>query len=179
MILEEKTADLPPLVERARSGDVAAQDALIRRYQARIAGFLLALTSQPHQVEDLSQTVFLKMVMKLPQLREAERFEAWLFRLARHAALDHFRREKWRQFFVPFVQEHEELPSAWKGLSPMDDFLEALQSLPPAQRELIVLLQEREWSYEELASITQSTVSSVKSRLFRARTELKHLLSHE
>jgi len=175
----ESPPDLLPLVERAQAGELSAQDTLIRLYQGRIAAFLLAFTGQPESIEDLAQTVFIKMTLKLRQLRETGRFEAWLFRLARHAALDHLRRERWRKYFVPFAREHEELPATAKPTADTEAFLDALQKLPPAQRELLVLLQEQEWSYEELASITNTTVSSVKSRLFRARAELKTLLAHE
>ncbi len=170
--------ELPALLAQARSGDLSAQDALIRLYQQRIAAFILALTSDIDSVPDLAQSVFLKMTLRLPQLHDSSRFEAWLFRIARNVCRDHFRREKWRSLFTPFSSPHEELPAPSPSL-PSDSLLNALQSLPPAQRELITLLYEREWSYEELASITGSSLSSVKSRLFRARTELKRLLHNE
>lgn len=163
-------------------GDLAAQDSLIREYQDRMAAFVLALTGKSAGVEDLTQIIFLKMLLKLPQLREVEKFEAWLFHLARNACRDHFRREKWRRFFVPFAPESgiEEVAAPIQAKGPdVEEFLAALQTLPPSQRELMVLLQEQEWSYSELAEITGSTISSVKSRLFRARTELKKILNNE
>lgn len=167
-------------IERAQSGDLAAQDALIRDWQARVAGFVMALTGNSSMVEDLSQTVFLKVLLGLPGLRDPERFEAWLFRLARNVCRDHFRRERWRAIFVPFAAGHEEVLTAPPSAPTiLEEFLAALQTLPPVQRELLVLKQERDWTYEELAAITGTTVSSVKSRLFRARAELKRILSHE
>ncbi len=168
------------VIRRAASGDTAAQDTLIRTYQDRLAGFVFALTGKTHQVEDLTQGIFLKMLLKLPQLRDAGKFEPWLFRLASNACRDHFRKEKWRRFFVPFVPEFEEVAAPGPAPGPdAGELLSALQSLPPSQRELLVLLQEQEWSYDELAEITGSTISSVKSRLFRARTELKKILNHD
>lgn len=167
-------------VARARAGDMAAQDALIRAWQARVSGFVFALTGNSSAVEDLSQVIFLKMLLGLPNLRDPSRFEAWLFRLARNVCRDYFRRERWRAIFVPFAAGHEETASPPLAEPTMlEEFLAAVQTLSPAQRELMVLLQERDWSYEELAAITRTTVSSVKSRLFRARTELKRVLSHE
>jgi len=175
----EIPTDLPALIARAQSGDLAAQDALIRRYQQPVAAFVFALTGDAGAIADLAQDIFLKMLLKLRQLREPGRFEAWLFRLARNACRDHFRRERWRRLFTPFAIAHEELPAPAPPQADMEALLSALQTLPRAQRELLVLLRERDWSYAELASITGSSVSSVKSRLFRARVELKHLLGHE
>lgn len=172
--------ELHALIARAQAGDLPAQDALVRSYQARVAGFVYASTGKSHSVEDLTQNIFLKMLLKLPQLRDVEKFEAWLFRLAGNACRDHFRKEKWRRFFVPFAPEFEEVAAVGPPSGPdPGELLSALQSLPPSQRELLVLLQEQEWSYGELAEITGSTISAVKSRLFRARTELKKILNNE
>lgn len=172
--------DLSSLIQGARNGQMDAQDTLIRHYQRRVAAFLFAMAGRAELVEDLTQTVFLKMILALPKLKEIDRFEAWLFRLARNVYLDHYRRERLRRFFVPFATEHEEVaPPPNPAATALREVTAALQSLPPNQRELLVLLQEREWSYEELAAMTGSTVSAVKSRLFRARTELRRLLPHE
>lgn len=168
------------MVRRAAVGDMDSQDALIRSYQDRLAGFVFAQTGKADAVEDLTQDIFLKMLLKLPQLRAVEKFEPWLFRLARNACRDHFRREKWRQFLVPVAPGLGEIASTAPPPGPgHEEFLAALQSLPPSQRELLVLLQEQEWSYAELAEITGSSISSVKSRLFRARANLKEILRNE
>ncbi|PAW78437.1 MAG: hypothetical protein B9S32_07895 [Verrucomicrobia bacterium Tous-C9LFEB] len=176
----EAAGDLSSLIQGAKQGDMDAQDGLIRQYQKRIAAFLYAMSGRSELVEDLAQTVFIKMVLALPKLKEADRFESWLFRLARNVYLDHYRRERLRRFFVPFLEEHEQVSTpVAPGSERLEGLAVALQELPPNQRELLVLLQEREWSYEELAVMTNSTVGAVKSRLFRARTELKRLLPYE
>lgn len=180
MSSNETLLDIPSLVAKAQKGDASAQDSLIRAYQKRIASFIYAMTGRSEAVEDLAQVIFLKMVLGLPRLREAERFEPWLFRLARNATMEHFRRERWRRFFVPTTVDHEEV-AAPAAPSPgrLENLQAALRQLPTAQRELLILLQEQDWSYEELAAMTGSSLSSVKSRLFRARTELKRLLPNE
>jgi RNA polymerase sigma-70 factor (ECF subfamily) len=126
-------------------------------------------------VEDLCQTAFMRMVSGLAALKSPESFESWLMRLARNVCVDHLRRERLRRLFVPFSREHEQV--AEQPATPEEARLASLRravlGLPVRQRELVALLQEQELSYEELARITRSTVSSVKSRLFRAREELK------
>lgn len=176
----EEVLDLPSLIERAQRGEMTAQDQLVRTYQGRIAAFLYAMSSRSDLVEDLAQAVFIKMLLALPKLKEIERFEAWLFRLARNTYLDHYRRERLRQFFIPATVLHEQVAAPVPYHSArLEELTIALQALPPNQRELMVLLQEKEWSYEELSAVTGSTVGAIKSRLFRAREQLKRLLPDE
>jgi len=150
----------------AASGDLSAQDMLIRSYQRRIAGFVIAQTGRQDAVEDLCQIILLKMLAQLPRLKAYGKFDQWLFRIARNACLDFFRREKWRRFLMPWESSHQEVaeapPSARREINGL---WEALQKLPASQRELLVLLQEGEWSYDDLARMTGSTVSAVKSKL--------------
>jgi RNA polymerase sigma-70 factor, ECF subfamily len=177
---QSDSPDLQNLIRESQRGDLKAQDALIRLYQGRVAAFIYAMTGRSDLVEDLAQIIFIKMVMKLPSLRETNRFESWLFRLARNAYMDHYRHERIRNFFVQTTEDHNEVPAPEvKTPARLEELTTALQKLPPTQRELLVLLQESDWSYEELAEMTGSSVSSVKSRLFRARSELKRLLPHE
>ena len=186
--MEKNDADLlhAPWIEAARRGDTAAQEALIRLYQQRIAGFVYAMTGEAGNVEDLSQQIFVKMVHGLHGLKEAARFEAWLFRMARNVCLSHIRKRRWLGRFIAFddvggaqkydppapppevsEEEREEAEGRLLWLQ------RAMASLPIGQRELLAMLQDREMSYEEMARITGASVGSVKSRLFRAREQLK------
>ena len=172
------------LLERAKGGDLAAQEHLIVRYQQRIAGFIYAFLGDPSVVEDLAQQIFVKMLQGLRQLKDPERFEVWLFRLARNACLNHVRAEKWRRRFTPFTDRHEIAAEPEPGPDPDDEarlaWLErAIRTLPAADRELLALLQDDTLSYEDLARITGTTVSAVKSRLFRARGQLKQKIPNE
>ncbi len=118
------------------------------------------------------------MVLGLPRLREPERFEPWLFQIARNVCRDHLRaRLGWRRLFVPYESEHdaaaalpETLPEASRSMQ------EHIQLLPEAQRTLLRLSLDERRSYEEMAELTRSSVSAVKSRLHRARQNLKTLM---
>ena len=173
------------LVAKAKKGDTAAMEALIERYQPRVAGFVFACVSDGQAVEDLCQTIFYKMLMGLPRLETDRKFESWLFRIARNACFDHLRVRRLRRIFLPWKEAHDRFASI-PDLAPdsagdrrTDTFREALKRLPKKQRELVALLQDDRLSYEKLAAITNSSVSSVKSRLFRARRQLQKYMKDD
>ncbi|MGO9057080.1 MAG: RNA polymerase sigma factor [Candidatus Binataceae bacterium] len=175
-----KSEDLAVLADRARTGVESAMEELVCRFQERIAGFVYSLVGHEDVIADLCHNVFVKMIVNIKGLKTPESFEPWLFQIARNTCFDYLRKERLRRIFVPFERQHEQVaaqPDYPDGR--LDNFRRALRDLPAKQRELILLLQERDFSYEELAQITHSSVSSVKSRLFRAREQLRRRLSDE
>jgi RNA polymerase sigma-70 factor (ECF subfamily) len=142
-----------------------------------MARFVIAQTGNGSHYEDLCQTIFVKMVLALPKLRATDRFEPWLFQIARNVCRDHLRaRHGWRKLFVPLAPEMEHV-----AVEPVRDEEDksvdhGMARLPPEQRQLLELSLEKKHSYEELAAMTRTSVSSVKSRLFRARENLRGIL---
>src|SRR5215217_431527 len=84
------------LLEKARSGDDAAFNQVVLAYRKRILGTISRLIGRPEDVEDVAQEVFLRLYFSLDQLRTAEVFEPWLYRLTVNAAYDYLRRQKRR-----------------------------------------------------------------------------------
>src|ERR1700741_5520279 len=84
------------LIERARSGDGSAFNQVVQAYRKRILGTIARLIGRPEDVEDVGQEVFLRLYFSLDQLRTAEVFEPWLYRLTVNAAYDYLRRQKRR-----------------------------------------------------------------------------------
>jgi RNA polymerase sigma-70 factor, ECF subfamily len=178
--LAEVETSLLAEVERARSGDEGALTALIERYQGRIARFVRSLVGPDDDAEDLCQSVFVKMVLGIGKLRTAETFEPWLFLIARNTCRDHLRRRKWRRLFVPWESDHEQIPAPPARSSALSaaNIDRAMAELPREQRELIALLRENDWSYEDLSRITGASLPAIKSRLFRARQKMRTILGH-
>lgn len=169
-------------VRRAQQGDESAQSALITAYQRRMAGFVYALTGRSDAVDDLAQTVFIKMIRGLARLQDPRQFEAWLFRLARNTCIDHLRRQKLRRIFLPFATEHEEIaePAPLVDRAEIDALRHALQKLPPKDRALLALAEQGA-SQAEMATATGVSISAIKARLHRAREKLRQFYhpSHE
>src|SRR5713101_1760218 len=84
------------LIERARSGDDGAFNEVVQAYRKRILGTIARLIGRPEDVEDVGQEVFLRLYYSLDQLRTAEVFEPWLYRLTVNAAYDYLRRQRRR-----------------------------------------------------------------------------------
>jgi RNA polymerase sigma-70 factor, ECF subfamily len=172
----------PPaeLILRARAGDPAATEDLIRAYQRRIAGFAIAHTGERDDYEDLCQKIFVKMVLALPRLNSTETFEAWLFTIARNVCTDHLRaRRGWRALFVNYEAEHESVAApqvAGDGVDG-DEVNRAMARMPEDQRDLLKLAIGEDRSYEEMARISNISLAALKSRLFRARKALRELLT--
>lgn len=172
--------DITSLVARAAGGDRRAAETLILVYRRRVARFVIGETRDAAQYEDLCQSVFVKMVLALPRLRDASRFEPWLFQIARNVCRDHLRaRSGWRRLFVAYAPEHERVSSPPTPNDDADALTRHIDALPEAQRTLLRLSLDERRSYEELARLSRSSVSAVKSRLHRARENLRALLLAE
>src|SRR6202051_1055353 len=87
------------LIKRAQKGDSAAFNDVVLAYRKRILGTIARLIARPEDVEDVAQEIFLRLYFSLDQLRTAEVFEPWLYRLTVNAAYDYLRKQRRRQEF--------------------------------------------------------------------------------
>src|SRR6202142_4513176 len=87
------------LIKSAQKGDSAAFNEIVTAYRKRILGTITRLIARTEDVEDVAQEVFLRLYFSLDQLRTAEVFEGWLYRLTVNAAYDYLRKQRRRQEF--------------------------------------------------------------------------------
>lgn len=166
--------DLASLVRSAQGGAEGALEEIVFRYRDRIARFVRARLHSDDSIEDICHSVLLSVITGLAGLKDPESFEAWLFRIARNNCFESVRRDRLRRRFVPFEPKHERyMPAPSKIDEKVEEFKTTIHKMPRSQKQLIMLLLENDWSYEELAGLTDTTVSSVRSRLFRAREFLR------
>ena len=164
-----ESAEDAALVGAAREGDRAAFGQLYERYARVVHGVLLSRVP-PNDVEDLVQDVFLNAWRRLRTLRDDSAFGAWLAAIARNHAADHHRR--------PAVHEevHEDLPAKDREQPEALAILVAIQSLPDAYRETLILRLVEGFSGAEIAARTGLTHGSVRVNLHRGMQQLREKL---
>jgi RNA polymerase sigma-70 factor, ECF subfamily len=180
------------LVQQCASGDEAACARLVTDYQRMVYQLGLHLLRDPQEALDLSQEVFLRVFRTLPSFRGQSSLRTWIYRIVINQASN---RQRWwrrrhraqqvtlddagpvqaqltesRTFAMPdqLVEQHETADRVWA----------ALDSLPFDQRTVILLREIEGLSYDEIAESLGVAVGTVKSRLARARQELRQALRH-
>lgn len=169
------------LVEKARAGDSGAFNQIVLAYRRRILGTISRLIGRPEDVEDVAQEVFVRLYYSLDQLRTAEVFEPWLYRLTINASYDYLRRMKRRrESRMSDLTEQQVLAadSTAGGKRQRDDeekkrireFMDALfQQVSEEDRLLLTLKEVEGLSLKELEGIYGIKENALKVRLFRAR----------
>lgn len=176
------------LVSRAQRGDTKAFELLVARHTRLAGAVALSVVSDYHLAMDVVQESFVKVLSGIGKLEEPGRFRGWLRHIVRTTAIDALRRRKvaGRTGEALPGQDDESAPLPSPDLQP-DDVLaqaelreqvrEEIAALPESQREVVMLKYLEGLSYEEIAKLTGLTVSTIESRLFRARRALQDRLS--
>jgi RNA polymerase sigma-70 factor, ECF subfamily len=169
------------LIERARSGDDSAFNQVIQAYRKRILGTISRLIGRPEDVEDVGQEVFVRLYYSLDQLRTAEVFEPWLYRLTVNAAYDYLRRQKRRsESRMSDLSEQQVImaDAVAGGKRNSEDqhrtrvrelAHQLLSSVSEEDRILLTLKEVEGLSLRELEQIYNIKENALKVRLFRAR----------
>ncbi len=171
----------PELIERARAADEQAFNQLVVVYRKRILGIISRLIGRPEDVEDVAQEVFVRLYYSLDQLRSAQVFEPWLYRLAVNAAYDYLRRRKRRpeSRMADLSEQQVTMADSIAGGRQQEserekgrvrEFVDALFRHVSEDDRLLLTLKEVEGlSLKELEEIYKVNENALKVRLFRAR----------
>jgi RNA polymerase sigma-70 factor (ECF subfamily) len=179
--LPERTTD-ELLLQRAGEGDQAAFLELYQRYREPIFRFAYRLLGSVEIAEDVTHDCFLSLIRKPENFRpERASLKTYLFAAARNLALKHFRNQGREAGMDEVTQEPEESPRRGPLRRLLDEELasqvrEAVFSLPPLQREALILFEYEGLSLSEVAEIAGADVGAIKARLYRAREGLKRFL---
>jgi len=175
------------LVSLSKDGNLAAFNSLVDRYQSIVFSLCYRLIGERTAAEDAAQETFLSAFRALHQFSGGS-FRGWLLRIATNCARDELRRRMRRIPARSLAAETDDdlaidppAPGADPALALDDRTLgpaleAALRSLPPDQREVVLLADVHGLQYEEIVAITGVTMGTVKSRLFRARERLRRAL---
>ena len=178
-------SDEQALIRRARAGDRAAYDDLVKAHFERVFALLYRMIGNHEDAEDLAQECFVRAYLALPHYREEARFSTWLHRIAVHLALDH-RRGALRRADLPW----HELALAGEGASSAADaapesnagelsrrLAAALDRLPPRLRTALVLRTLEEREYPEVAELLGIKPATARTHVMQARKLLLRWLA--
>jgi RNA polymerase sigma-70 factor (ECF subfamily) len=169
------------LVKRFKNGDLSAFEEIIRKYQNRIYNLCRYMLQDPEDAQDAAQDVFLKSYRGLKSFRPNSLLYTWIYRIAVTTCLDYRRKSRRKAFRNEPLPEDlasgEHSPhQLYESRKITESVQMALQKLPEKLRAAIVLREIEELSYEEIAEVLHTSVGTVKSRISRAREQLRHLL---
>lgn len=177
------------LVEAVLAGEVELYSEIVGRYQGRLVNYLFRLVRNLDEAHDLAQEVFFKVYQALDRFNPEYRFSTWLFRVGQNAAIDHIRKRR-----LKLVSMHRpadasggerdwEFPSSdptpygdARNVERGEAIQRAVAELPWEYRELIVLRHFGELSYDDIATLKEMPLGTVKNKLFRGRQLLKQKL---
>src|SRR3954466_275323 len=179
------------LVRRAKGGDVSAFEELVKRYDRNVFRIAQHITQNREDAEDVVQDAFLKAYTNLAQFQGQSKFYTWLVRIAVNEALMKLRRrrpERMVSLDEDVKTEEDSIPREIADWSPNPEQLydqgelkeilqKTIQGLPPGFRTVFILRDVEGLSTEETADALGLSVPAVKSRLLRARLQLRERLT--
>ncbi|HTY63215.1 MAG TPA: sigma-70 family RNA polymerase sigma factor [Acidobacteriota bacterium] len=177
-------ADLRSWIQRARKGDIGSYQRIYDSFARKVLNFIYHMVHSPEEAEDLTQETFVVVYQKLKTLNEIDKFEPWLFRIARNFVYQRYRKRAPIAASIDAPNEEgrymPELVDVRK--SPDEAFLaeeleevvsDVIANLPEKYREVFVLSALQHLSYEEIADAVGRSIPSVKTDIHRARLEVR------
>lgn len=168
------------LVQRAQDGFIDAYDELVSRHGLRVYRTALRLLGNHQDAEDIAQEALVSGWRRLEQFRGQSAFSTWMYRIVTRLALNLLQRGKVTEsldLLGEFPAGGDTPPDIVERNLAVDAVDDAIANLPVPQRVVIVLHHFEDLSYDEIATITRSTVPAVRSHLFRARRRLAMTLA--
>lgn len=177
------------LIERFQEGDLYAFDLIVRRYKDQLLNFIYRFLGNQREAEDVVQDTFLRVYRNRRAYKRVAKFSTWIYTIAGNLAKTELRKRKRRRIFsisdlgydekdyeisdVEFNPE-DQVDGVIKG----EIIQREISRLPPKFREVIVLRDIQELSYEEISKIIKVPIGTVKSRVNRGRLKLQKRLKH-
>ncbi|ALC84625.1 RNA polymerase subunit sigma [Bacillus sp. FJAT-22090] len=170
------------IIERAQQGDKAAYTALIQKHHRTVEKFAFQCGVKVNDIPDVTQEVFVKLYRFLHQFKR-ERFTTWLYKITLNATRDYYRKET-KEIEKEKKLNHHNMNISTKSTEDRillfeedKELHQAIQSLDIKYQHPIILFYFHDLSYEQIADILSVPITTVKTRLLRAKSQLKNLLS--
>ena len=177
------------LVERAREGDSAAFEKLVLLYERKVYATAFRYTGNEHDAMDVSQEVFIRVFRFLNTFNLESSFSTWIYRITVNACKDFIRKRTARgelpleiadeesgDYTVEISDSTYDPVELYEQAELRQEIQQAIDSLPPSYKEIVVLRDLGGLSYGEISQELSIEIGTVKSRLSRAREKLRNFL---
>ncbi len=171
------------IARRLRERDMELLADLVERCQHRLVRYLLYLTGRREYAEDLAQETWVRVLQRGSQYNGRQRFDPWLFAIARNLAIDYLRKKRKAVQTVSLPDDHDAVlllpssgPSPFEAAARSQDAMRLagrLQILAPLYREALLLRFQEDMSLAEIAQVVGAPVTTVSSRIYRGLATLR------
>ena len=176
------------LIERFQKGDFYAFDLIVQRYKNQLQNFIYRFVGSQEEAEDIVQETFLRVYRKRKAYKRIAKFSTWIYTIAGNLARTELRRRKRRKLFSVTDMGYEDRDyeisdEAYNPENHVDGLIQEeiiqkeINDLSPKFREVIILRDVQELSYEEISKIIKVPIGTVKSRVNRGRLKLQSRLN--
>lgn len=174
------------LIEKAKKGDKAAFEELVRLHEQNVYNLALKLLKNREDALDAAQEAFIKAWINIDSFRGDSKFSVWIYRLTYNTCLDALRKMK-KGEIISLTSEDDEAEKDIPDETPTPEeevlrqetrrsVRRAVEELPEEYRRILVMREFTEMTYAEISSVTGLNEGTVKSRLSRARAKLGDIL---
>jgi len=169
------------LLKRAQSGDLEAIEKLLSKYEKYVFNTALGFFKDSFDASDAAQDAMIKIYRKLNSFRFESSFKSWVFRLTVNTCKDALRKRRDILTIDDNIFDNQESADVSPEKAVIDkaqreEIVGAIEKLDEDHKNVIILRDINDFTYDQIAKILDITVGTVKSRIFRARNKLKELL---
>ena len=175
------------LILRFQEGDINAYNELVKRYKDRLFNFVFRYFNNAEQAEDVVQDTLIKLYTHASYYKNIAKFSTWIFTIAKNNALTELRKNKRKQTdslwtedgkVIDINSKEESLESKVQNEIAIDQLNKFLDEIPENFRMAVVLRDFQELSYEEISTILEIPIGTIKSRINRGRIQLAQKMKH-
>lgn len=171
-------------IKKAKSGDLESYQKIYDAFARKVLNFIYRMVNSVEEAEDLTQETFVAVFKKLGSLKDNDKFEPWLFRIARNFVYQRYRArspvsvpidalDEDGQPATQLIDQRKNPDEAFEAQELEDVVQNEINRLPEKYREVFVLSAIQHLSYQEIAEITDRSLPSVKTDIYRARLEVR------
>ena len=175
--------EMAKIARGLRERDMELLADLVERCQQRLVRYLLYLTGRREYAEDLAQETWIRVLQRGSQYNGRQRFDPWLFAIARNLAIDYLRKKGKATHTLSLPDDHDAVlllpssgPSPFEAAARSEDAMRLagrLQILPPLYREALLLRFQEDLSLAEMAQVLGAPTTTVTSRIYRGLAALR------